>query len=226
MIESLGEEFGGDLPDVDYPIGPEASDEQLSWALLLSGMFLLIGLALNPPLKTQKTRGESRALRSALTSRPDERLAAARFLTHALIDVNVTYAQVGSEIAHRLDAAPPPPAPVELRAQHALREQMPIADGDQAVIESANDNMRRANEIAADPELDAQGAFNFRFTEARLSTSIHGIRMLLGEKFGASKTARDNSGYSNLGGSVTIGYTWQPAEERMYETLNAVGSGN
>jgi len=144
MLELLADEFDDEIPGVDYELNTDASDEELSKALWVSGMFLLTGIILTPPLNGRRgARTERRLLRRTAETYRERALNAGRFLTHGIIDLDVLQAQVATRFSHRLDFTARPPAPIEVRAQRALSQHMPIGDGERDVLTQARDSSWR-----------------------------------------------------------------------------------
>jgi hypothetical protein len=218
MLAALADDFRGDVPSVDYDVGPEGTDLELAQALVAWGLFLLIELALNPPLQDE-SRAEKLLLLEAADRSPARGLQAARFLAHALVDHRLLDREVAIELSDRLDFSPASPRPIQYRAQRALRSEMPIGEAERRVLRQAEQSVRAVRDL--DPEVDVQGAFLFRLNEFQLTASVHAIMLLLLDEFELSQTARDNSGYSNLPGLLNMIEVWKPSEDRVWEVLLA-----
>jgi hypothetical protein len=145
-----------------------------------------------------------------------------RFLTHALVDYGVARDQLADELSEQLDYPTAPPAPVQYRAQLALREHFPINEAETVLLERAEQDVRGVLDFADKPDLDVQAAFHTRGVEYKLSAAVHAVEMLLLDDFPRSQTARDNSGDFNVFGSIVTGHIWGEAEKRAIEVMQAV----
>lgn len=225
LFDALGDRYGGDLPGVDYKIGPGASDEELVQALTGIGASLLVSIVTMPPVDG-KGRAEARLLRGALTGDVTRAIAASRFLAHALVEHAIADAEFTTEFADRLDYETAPPRAIELRSLHALRTHAPIGEADTEVLRDAKAHMFEGKDVFhTDESFQVQGAIGFRSADYQRSAATRAIATLLGSAYDESQTASDNRGYSNLIGSVKTIHMWRPAESQMFETMAAVESG-